>query len=366
MKLKSIIAAISIILIMLFTLPSCEEGESGRDNDSFDRAAMLESLATGLIIPNFEALQQSVTQLETAADAFITNSTEENLQRLRDSWQQATIDYQHCSAFGFGPADLTLGPFATVLGVFPVNENAIETNITDPEFNLTSSFQRDVRGFYAIEYLIYGNEQTIADIIQGYDDDRKHYLHILVDELKTTCDAIVEEWNTTYLSEFISSDGTSAGSSISQLYNEFVKDYENLKNFKVELPAGLTAGQTGPEPRLVEAYYSGISLTLIRNHFDNSVNIWEGKSKTGENLIGFEEYLQTVVGGDDLILQTKEAIGRIDAAIVAIPGETLATVVDTDEVRNLRDELQTNTANFKSSMSSLLGISITFNSGDGD
>ncbi|MFT6998757.1 MAG: hypothetical protein ACJAQ4_002520 [Cryomorphaceae bacterium] len=32
----------------------------------------------------------------------------------------------------------------------------------------------------------------------------------------------------------------------------------------------------------------------------------------------------------------------------------------------LRNELQSNTANFKSSMSSLLGISITFNSGDGD
>ena len=70
--------------------------------------------------------------------------------------------------------------------------------------------------------------------------------------------------------------------------------------------------------------------------------------------------------GPALVATTIEAIGRIDTAIAALPQGRFSKNVGGQEVETLRDELQSNTANFKSSMSSLLGISITFNSGDGD
>ncbi|MEM6297836.1 MAG: imelysin family protein, partial [Bacteroidota bacterium] len=268
---------------------------------------------------------------------------------------------------GFGPAELLLGPYAQVLGVFPVSESKVERNITDvANVDLVNSFDRDVRGFYAVEYLIYGDGMSNEEVIASFDQNRKDYLLLIVSELKTTFDNIVDEWNGGYLDEFVSSDGTAAGSSISQYYNEFVKDYENLKNFKLELPAGLSAGQSGSDGRLVEAYYSGISRDLIVEHFQSSKNIWYGLSRNGSEIIGFEEYLETVVGGPELITQTKEAITRIDNAIAALPQGELSENVGSNEVKTLRDELQNNTANFKASMSSLLGISITFNSGDGD
>ena len=91
-----------------------------------------------------------------------------------------------------------------------------------------------------------------------------------------------------------------------------------------------------------------------------------GLSRDGQEIIGFEAYLQEVVGGPELVLNTLEAINQIDAAIANLPQGRLSDNAGTEAVRNLRDELQANTANFKSSMSSLLGISITFNSGDGD
>ena len=356
-----------LMLALTFTLATVSCGDNDTSEDpGFDRSILLESMATNLIIPNFESLQTSVAGLSTAATDFVQHTTDDHLIALRAAWVEAVNDHQHCSAFGFGPASLPLGPYPTVLGVFPVDEVQVEKNILDADFNLAASFDRDVRGFYAVEYLIYGEGNTNAEIITSFDQNRKDYLLLIMDELKTSFDAIVQEWKTSYLQEFVNSDGTAAGSSISLLYNEFVKDYENLKNFKVELPAGLTAGQTGADPTLVEAYYSGISRGLIVEHFENSKNIWFGRSIAGDEIVGFEEYLASVVGGTALIATTKEAITRIDNAIAGVPQGRFSDQVETAQVETLRDELQDNTANFKSSMSSLLGISITFNSGDGD
>jgi predicted lipoprotein len=354
-----------VALVVVLGFSACEE-DSNVATPDFDRKALLESMANNLIVPNFEALQSSVNDLAAATDAFVNTTSEDNLLALRAAWVDAVNDHQHCSAFGFGPGNLLLGPYASVLGVFPVNEGKVEANMLNPDFDLPNSFDRDVRGFYAVEYLIFGKSRSNTDILAGFDQNRKDYLVLIVGELKTTFDNIVNEWKTSYLQEFINSDGTSAGSSISLLYNEFVKDYENLKNFKVELPAGLTADQESPAPTLVEAYYSGVSRDLIVEHFENSKNIWLGLSRDGQEIIGFEDYLEAVVGGPELIALTKEAILSIDDAIANLPQGALSDHVGSDELSTLRDELQRNTANFKSSMSSLLGISITFNSGDGD
>ena len=362
-SLRNIAGVILFSLISALGLVSCEDNEDPVD-PGFDRSAMLERVANNLIIPNFESLQASVTNLSNAASTFTQTTNEENLAAMRTAWVQAAKDHQHCSAFGFGPGELLLGPYTSVLGVFPISEEKVERNILATDFDLANSFDRDVRGFYAVEYLIYRNGVSDTEIIASFDQERKDYLLLIVKELKDTFDNIVSEWNSTYLTQFINSDGTSAGSSISLYYNEFVKDYENIKNFKVELPAGLSAGQESADGSLVEAFYSGISRELIQEHFENSKNIWMGRSRSGRQITGFQAYLESVEGGTALVATTKEAISRIDNAITALPQGPLSDNVSANELEVLRDELQANTANFKSSMSSLLGI--TFNSGDGD
>lgn len=359
----------TLVLLSIFSVVffSCEEEEDDLIEDtSFDRTAMLTAYADDLIIPNFEKLKQSVDELHAAKESFTTEPNEANLSDLRAAWVNAVTDHQSCSAFGFGPGNLLLGAYGNVLGVFPVSETKIEENITNANFDLANSFSTDVRGFFAVEYLIYGNDTTSSAVVESFDQERLDYLTLVVNEIKTSIDGIVSEWNDSYRDEFIASNGTSAGSSTSLLYNEFVKDYENIKNFKVELPAGLTAGQTSANPKLVEAYYSGISKSLLKAHFESSKDIWYGRSKDDNDFKGFEEYLESVVGGPDLITTTKTSVDDIDSQLEGLPAGSLSEIVGSSEFQDLRDKLQANTANFKSSMSSLLGISITFNSGDGD
>lgn len=349
---------------------SCKENEDDENNGttdvSFDRSAMLTDYADNLIIPSWETLQTAIGDLSSKIEEFKTETTQSNLDNLRDSWVEVAKKHQYVTAYGFGPGTLLLGSYVTVLGVFPVNEEQVEANVLNTDFVLANTFARDVRGVYALEYLIYGNGQTDADLLAGFDQNRKDYLDKVFTELDSEVDGIVSKWNDSYRTTFIESDGTSAGSSISLLYNEFVKDYENLKNYKLELPGGLSAGQSSAEPELVEAYYSGISKDLIIEHFASCKNIWFGRTVDGTDLIGFEEYLETVEGGSDLVTTTKTAFTGLDSAIDQLPSGRLSDNIESTEVSDLRDALQANTANVKSTMSSLLGISITFNSGDGD
>ncbi|MFY0675045.1 MAG: imelysin family protein [Bacteroidia bacterium] len=353
-----------ILLMVTIGICSCGSDNTPEENN-FDRKAMLTSVADNLIIPNFEQLNTSVVALSNQVDLLTQNPNIEQLKATQKAWKQAAIDQQHCSAFGFGPGNLLLGPYAEVLGVFPVNESKVEANILNPDFDLTNSFDKDVRGFYAVEYLLFGNE-TDSALLASITQERIDYLQLITNELKTTFTEVVNEWKNSYRGEFINNDGTSAGSSITLYYNSFLKDYENLKNYKVELPAGLTAGQSGPDSNLVEARYSGISRELIFEHFANARNIWAGETRNGEAIIGFDDYLETVIGGPELITQTREAFAKIDAAIEALPKGRISNYVSGEEMINLRDQLQNNTANIKSSMVSLLGLTITYNSGDGD
>ncbi len=360
----------SISVVLMLLIPSSCNSEKEEDivtkEGVFSRSLFLSEMANKLIIPNLEALQASVNTMNAATTTFIDTPNEANLQELKNFWIQAVTDFQHCSAFGFGPGSISLGSFASVLGVFPVDENQVEYNISNKKFNLAASFDRDVRGFFAVEYLLYGKDQTNAKVIAHFDQNRKDYLQLIVGELNDTFNKVVSEWKSYYLKEFTRNDVTSAGSPVSLLYNEFVKDYEILKNFKVELPAGLSAGQASPNPSMVEAYYSGISQELIDAHFESSKNIWAGLTPSGTDIIGFEEYLNSVVGGEELVVDTQSAIEAIEDAISALPSGPLSENLESQEVISLRNLMQNNTANFKSSMSSLLGISITFNSGDGD
>ncbi|MEM6643577.1 MAG: imelysin family protein [Bacteroidota bacterium] len=335
------------------------------DSAEFDRTQLLESLADSLIIPNFESLQGSINSLNDAILTFNGETTQQNLEAAKSAWEQAAIDFQHTSAFGFGPGEVLLGPFTNILGVFPVDEDLVEQRMLEDNFDLSNSFDLDIRGLYTIEYLLYGDPFSTTDIVANFDQDRKDYLLLIITEVKTTVDEIVAEWNSTYRAQFIVDNSTSAGSAISLLYNEFVKDYEIIKNLKIELPAGLTAG-IPQDPTFVEAYYSGISSTLIEENFESSKNIYFGRTREGLEFTGFDAYLESVVGGADLVAETIPVVAQIDQTISALPSGRLSENLDDSNVTLLRNQLQDNTKNFKSSMSSLLGISITFNSGDGD
>ena len=277
------------LLLTISLLLGCTD--TGTDpSTEFDRSAMLENLADDIILPRMQRLQEETTELHAAINALAQDVSADNLEAARSAWTDAVEDWQYSSAFGFGPGDLTLGPIGSVLGTFPVDASAIEQAIDQQDFSL-NNFRRDVRGYYAIEYLLFGpqpgEDNTLSLYQSAEGPDRLAYLQSVSENLENNVNQVVEEWNSSYRTTFIESNGTSAGSSAAQLFNAFSQDFEVLKNFKVGLPAGKRPGQTTAEPDKVEAYYSGLSRQLIDEHFTAIVQLWDGGDGPG-----FREYLQ--------------------------------------------------------------------------
>ncbi|MEY5041045.1 MAG: hypothetical protein RLZZ414_584 [Bacteroidota bacterium] len=353
-------------LILILGAASCER--TAEENDNFNRSKMLENYANNLIKPNFTDLQNSVTTLKTSISNFTQTPNETNLVSLQNEWLAAYKAWQYCNAFNFGPAG-ALGltrALSEEIATFPVSETKIATAIAAPNFN---DFNRDSRGFLAIEYLIF--DGTNSEIVNLFNDTkRKEYLNALINHIETKVNNVVNSWNGTYYNDFVKNNGTDVGSSVSQMYNEFVRSFETIKNVKIELPFGKRPGQTQTEPHLVEAFYSGKSTEILAEHLKAIENIYFGKNKQGvQNGLSFKDYVNSVEGGKSLVSDTEAQWILVKEKFNAISRDnTLAYLIDNDAetIENFRLELQKHTRYFKSDMSSVLGIAITYSSGDGD
>lgn len=371
MCLKHFFTRINAFALAILLLGACSDDTSTVSGD-FDRQVMLTNIADNIIIPNFANLQNQVNTLNQAVTAFTSDANQANLVALQTVWLDAHNSWQHCSTFNFGdPGNRNLGTLDQALGTFPVSTTKIENAISAQDFSL-NTFDRDVRGFLAVEYLIFGSsgDEAVLAAYQSTDpnsENRKQYLQAVVTEIKDEIDDVNLEWQS-YRDTFIASDGTSAGSSVSLLFNSFSQSYEAVKNFKVGLPAGKRPGQNAPEPDKVEAFFSGKSRDFILQHLDAVEDIWLGSNRSGSDGIGFEEYLLSVEGGAQLVEDTRNQLEVVKNSLNAIPQTPLSeTIVNNiDVVDQAHTELQKHTRFFKSEMASLLGISITFNSGDGD
>ena len=101
-KSKFVLTIFILSAVGIFS--SCSDDGSDQESE-FDRARLLTSLADDLIIPNLRQAQGSVEALESSALEFTDAATEANLTLLREAWVAAVVDFQHTSAYGFGPGN---------------------------------------------------------------------------------------------------------------------------------------------------------------------------------------------------------------------------------------------------------------------
>lgn len=362
-----------LALFVLISTSACNDPEpiDGKTDPGFDRAKMLESMAQHLIRPAFAGFSADVEALEASAQIFTAAPTLAGLEALRQKWLIAVRTWPYANLYNFGPAGeegLRLGLYEEV-GKFPAGEETIEQAIAAGQWDLSDA-NRNARGLYAVEYLIFGKNMDAQQVVDGFvqSPKRVQYLAALCADIKSRVSAVVTGWQT-YEANFVADAGTSAGSSSALLYNELVRCFNQLKNHKLALPLGRYSGFPVIAPEKVEAYYSGASLQLIEIQITAMENLWYGRSRTGLDGMGFQEYLADVVGGAELIAQTEAQFVNIRTALAAVPQTPPMSV----QVKNapapleaLHDALREHTRFFKSSMSSLLGIAITFENSDGD
>ena len=359
------IAALGVCLLAgMALLSAC--GDSASEGKPFDRAAFLTAMADNVIIPRLAQLDQSTTALQTATIAFSAAPSASKLAEVKENWRVAFLAYQYCASFNFGPGDLPIyGSLHDNVGIFPTNTAALEAEVLSGP---STGFYADRRGFLAIEYLLFASDEaaTVAQFAEA-NGKRGTMLKALVADLQQKIHAVATEWPA-YRAAFIANDGTDAGSSTAQLFNAFNAEFEFMKNYELGLPLGLRPGQTKAEPSKIETRYAPYGPIFLQAQLEAIGQLWAGTNQEGQAGIGFDDYLATVVGGDALVQASKAQYAALQMAAGKVPSQALSTLFAQEDASllKLHTEVQKQSRYFKSDMASLLGIAITFQSGDGD
>ncbi len=350
-------------LAFLLTLAACSEEKPGEVSGSFDRGAMLSDVCDNFILPGFDSLHTAQQRYQRAFEAMVANPDQYNIFSFRAKWEECLYAYQRVRMFNFGPGEKSIfGEMDENMATFPVNTDSIVARMSRGDLNM-KDFRRDTRGYLALDFLLYPNSLDSFS-----STSYTNYIQAVNVDLYTWTDELWNGW-LAYANTFKSSTDKGAGSSISELYNHMLQSYEDLKNYQLGLPSGLMLGQTQPEPHLVQAYYSGLSIPLMKMHYTAIEDLWHGRTSSGQDFIGFKEYLASVVGGEELIASTEVQMEAVNAALKNLKNIHKLSdriQVDFETVKQVHTELQKLTRFLKSDLSSLLGIAITYSSGDGD
>lgn len=361
--------AVLIFSFISLCFTSCKEDHPGEDL-GFNKNAFLVHQADEIIIPSMQQLHTSANALFHALDAFCQSPDSNRLLHAREKWWNTYRDYLAVSAFNFGPA-AAVGlqkDLSEEIAIFPIDAMAIEEKVESGNFGF-SDFKRDSRGLLSIEYLLFNNSvnQTIIDF---YSSNRRDYTLQLSTHLKQRVFDVLQSWNSSYRQAFISNNGSGAGSSVSLLYNAFVQSFEATKNFRLGVPLGLRAGQNTAEPERVECLYSGKGADALEIQLKALYRMYEGQSLLSDhNSLGFKAYLMSVYGGPALVEETEASYESIMNQLEELgknSGLDVQIQKNPKPLEELHNALQKHTRFFKSDMSSLLGIAITYVSGDGD
>ena len=359
--------------------------EAQKDNNSceyqdFDKFNLLKNLSDNYITPSLSAYNDKINTLNNDILSFTSNPSINGLSIVRNSWEEAILNWQDIAFLDFGPSEYIL--LRSQTNTFPIDTTELKNSIISGTWNFQNSTFNDSKGLQAIDYLLFKPGYTDTDLITYFQSDSNatNYLKSISEDLLININYVTEQWDLQkedFINDFeTTSNGYSSnsqGSSISNIINALCLHYEfYVRRGKVGLPMGVFNGFSQQElPHLVECYYSGKSFQNAIRSISSIRKFINGSSYTAnDNGLGLDDYMNFV----NAELNSQQLSTVIDNQIVTI-------LYELDNYNNsLSDEIMTNKSALsvsygelqrlvpyiKVDMTSALGVLITYQDNDGD
>lgn len=356
------------LFLFLLTFSACEEDVTTDPcAHDYNQQALLENVGNNIIMPRYNALQQSVDALKVATDAFVAAPDAPTLLALQNAWLAANLDWQAASVFQFGPAEEVL--LRENLNSFPVFTSRLEDAVSTGSYDLATPQYQYTKGFPGLDYLLHGLDSNSSGIVAYYTTDanaanRKRFLEDVVTDIKSLVDGVVQDWNSGYLQTFTTTTGVATGQPMSLLINQLNNHYELFKNAKLELPSGAaTAGIS--DPTKVEAVYSRKSMELALAAVRASRTTFLGIGSDGTNDQGLDDYLiaaEAMRDGLPLSQVIEEQYDKIIQGLEDLQPSSLydAIVNNQSAVETVYAFAQNQVRYIKTDMPSVLCVNITY------
>jgi predicted lipoprotein len=367
-------------------LLGCFESKNTTQDSEFDLPALLDHYANSIILPRYQNFAEATESLKTSVVTLADSPTQDNLAAVQQAHKAAFLAWEGVRTFSFGPANtVSLGSNTEF---FPVDTSLIEDNIASGSYDFEVPKYAKSKGLSAIDYLINSAKGKVDSTWSTLDtaNQRREYLMELTNLVDSLADAVVEQWSPSggnYQKTFVENTGNSIGSSLGVLINLYIQGYEFTRTRQIADPAGIFLSPLGvsesenPSPERLEALYGEFSLELVEVALQGHKDLFAGTAVSSSNKLGdslgLDDYLESrdaKKGEEDLHTAILNQFNDSQEKLQAIKStqSTLKAALENDRenIRLLWVSLQNQIVNLKVNLTSALGVTITFQSNDGD
>lgn len=359
---------IVIAMLPILSVSAAPQAHQGAQNNEFNRRAMLENLATGIILPLHESFLRQTEVLRAAYYSFQASSTPENLQSLQEAWCVTAQLWYKVKLFRLGR--LTFAYQSRIANNVPIATPLIDQLIegTDTlDADALAVYGSNVVGLRTAEYLIFDPENGNTAVLQKYTDDpfaarRTEYLRLTIEDLYVNALVLLNVWSpdgANYAENFIAADDLSQEGSTSVLVNQMISSLEAMVTMTIGWPVGTPSRVVHPD--IVESLYSGDTVQEIRSYFEILRDTINGQGTRGNGL-GFDDYLASVGAtyfGMPLADALNEQVGIVLRVLDTIHEPlTTALINNPQQVRQLYHTAEDLEEMMEINMASQLGITI--------
>jgi len=335
---------------------------------TFDRATLLTNWADNIIVPSYQAFVTSFEAFETDFETFSNERSATNLVALQASWEVAYRAWQRVSMFEIGPAEqdgLRLN-----VNTYPTDVSLVENQIETGSYNFDLASTRDTKGFPALDYLLHGQDDALATFTNAVNGNSYiTYTSDVIADIGNRARTVLTTWETDFRDSFVGNDGSSSSASVDRMTNDFVFYYEKfLRAGKMGIPAGVFSGTVAPNT--IEAFYmEGLSNELFLEGLDAVQDFFNGIAfNGGANGVGYDDYLQTLPSGNQLVENINTQLDTARTAVLALDSffSEIENNAPPTAMLMAYDEVQRIVPLVKTDMFSLLSIDVDFVDADGD
>ena len=292
--------SLTLLSAALLTLTACGGGGGGGEATltptptptpgkvTFDATAVINNEADAVIAQTYKNLNSQAAVLLKAVEAFKDGVTEAEMDTAQNSWKAARVPWETSEGFLFGPVDaLGIDP---AIDSWPLNTPdlqdflAAKPNATQDDIENASD---DLRGFHAMEYLLFGDGVNINDkAASKMTLAEVNYLVALAQAFKTKTQELENGWVVDFNGKgpYVTQVKTAgAGSALyssqaavmEELVNGLAGIADEVANAKMTEPFGPSIDKA--DTSLVESQYSWNSLTDFHNNIQSVLNVYTGK-----------------------------------------------------------------------------------------
>jgi predicted lipoprotein len=351
-KRRLFLSQVAVLAAAGLSLPSCRKPRS--------RGEVLSGLVHDVLAADIKEIVVASEHLDRAVQKLVTAPAPETLSLAQKAWKGAVTRWKRGYCYRNGPLVETAALLRAAF--WPTRQQAIDAFLSKPlpEGDYFSELGVDVKGLYALEYLLFGIDKTPpveASRFAGPDADRtRRFTGALARDVR-----LWSEKADTALGDGTKLAARLAGGdkdTLSFFVNQMAATAESVGQ---QLSQASDLAKNGRlRPREIEAWPSGMSTDILDTLIAGTEHLYAGKDAAG-----LAELVAAVA--PQLEPRIRAAFSHARATLRGLDGPVEeAALARPAALTAARDATKALEISLKTEFASALGVTLTFTSTDGD